>query len=103
MQKNRSEGKRRVWLERFFLYVGGVMVGLLLFGAFELIDLTVMHTVAFYRVVALVGPVVLAAVARATGHRWAASIAALVYTASLLAWAIGPGSSTPGSAVRIVR
>jgi hypothetical protein len=85
-EMNRSTGARRIWHERLFLYVGGVMVALLLFGAFELIDVVVMHTVGFYRVVALVGPIVLAATARATGHRWGATITALVYMASLLAF-----------------
>jgi hypothetical protein len=85
-EMNRSTGKRRACHEALFLYVGGVLVTLLLFGALELVDVIFMHGYAFYRVVALLVPVLLAGMARATGNRRAALITASVYTTILLAF-----------------
>ena len=43
-----------------------------------------MHTVHFYRLVAMVAPLVLAAVARGSGYRWAATTVAGVYSVFVL-------------------
>jgi hypothetical protein len=48
-------------------------------------DQTIMHSAIFYRVLGMVGPLVLVGIARASGHRWAATIVAAIYTTLWLA------------------
>jgi hypothetical protein len=83
-QMNRAKGEQRRFLEKLFLYVAGMLVVALLVVSLEYTGRVVQHTGIFYRVVCMLVPTVLALASRATGHRWAATIAAGVYTALVL-------------------
>ncbi|HEV8268056.1 MAG TPA: hypothetical protein VGR00_07480, partial [Thermoanaerobaculia bacterium] len=87
-ERNRAEGERRAPLTRLALYVGGLVVVQLLVFLMEYIDRSAMHQSFFYRDVALVIPLALATLSRATSHRWAATAAVAVYSALalLLLW-----------------
>src|SRR5438874_2589974 len=81
---NRASGKMRARLHALFLYVGGMILVSLTVVQMEITHRSAMHTAHFYRVVALVAPLVLAGVARASRYRWAASVVAGVYFALVL-------------------
>jgi len=67
------------------LYVGSLLLSLLAMLAYEYLgDQTLMHSAIFYRVLGMVGPLVLVGIARASGHKWAATIIASIFTASWL-------------------
>lgn len=83
-QMNRADGLLRQRLQMLFLYVGGMILVCLMTVQMELVFRSVMHTGHFYYVVTLVVPLVLAAVGRASGHRWGATGAAAVYTIFLI-------------------
>jgi hypothetical protein len=82
---NRAAGEERRKWSRLFLYVGSLFVVGALVLVMEHTIRSYMHSAHFYRVVALSVPFVLAAISRASGHRWAATIMAAVYSAFLLA------------------
>lgn len=73
-------------LQRLFLYVGGTVVCESLLLKLEYIARSDMHNALFYIVVSLGTPALLAALAVASGHRWASTIMAAVYTAFGLAF-----------------
>jgi hypothetical protein len=79
--KNRVEGITKVWLERLFLYIASVLLTLYLILSIEYTDFAYMHSSGFYRVVSYGTPLMLAAIARGSGLRWAATKAALFYFA----------------------
>lgn len=81
---NRATGKERAVFERFFLYVGGMILVCLTVLELELTLRSAMHTAYFYRVVATVAPLVLAAIARASRYKWAATGVAAVYSVFVL-------------------
>jgi hypothetical protein len=81
-QLNRSSGASREKLTRLLLYNGSLLLCLLLMLGYEYIgDQTLMHSAIYYRVLGMIVPVVLVGISRASGHRWAATIAATIYTA----------------------
>jgi hypothetical protein len=77
--KNRAEGDTKVKLERLFLYVSGVLLTLYMCLSIEYTDFGRMHTGDFYKVVSFGCPLLLAAIARGSGLRWAATKAAIFY------------------------
>jgi hypothetical protein len=77
--KNRAEGPAKVWLERVFLYIGGVLFTLYLILLIEFTDFSGMHNGQFYKVVSYGTPLLLATLARGSGLRWAATKAATLY------------------------
>ena len=80
-RKNLSSGDAQVRLDRLLLYVGSLLLSLLVMLGYEYLgDQTLMHSAIFYRVLGLVGPLVLVGIARASGHKWAATIAAAIFT-----------------------
>jgi hypothetical protein len=81
---NRSTGAERRKFLALFLYVGGMILVCLTVLEMEITARVVMHTTYFYRVVATVAPLVLAAVARTSGYRWAATAVAGVYMTFVL-------------------
>ncbi len=84
-RKNLSSGETETRLNRLLLYVGSLLLSLLAMLAYEYLgDQTLMHSAIFYRVLGMVGPLVLVGIARASGHRWAATIVASIFTASWL-------------------
>jgi hypothetical protein len=85
---NRAAGEARRRLNGLFLYIGAVILVMLLILIMEEIYRVYMHAGAFYRVVALAIPWLLAALARASGHRWATTIVTGFYTLFLasLVW-----------------
>lgn len=83
-QMNRAEGETRTRLRRLFLYVGGVTLVCLSVLQMEITARSAMHTAHFYRLVSMVAPVVLAATARASRYKWAATAVAGVYTLFIL-------------------
>ena len=81
---NRAEGAREQRLQMLFLYIGGMILVCLMVLQMEITSRTAMHTVHFYRLVAMVAPMVLAGVARASNFKWAAATVAGVYTTFVL-------------------
>src|SRR5579864_3125588 len=94
---NRAEPQWRSRLERLFLYVGGMMVVCFTTVEMELIGRSQQHGGQFYRVIAMVVPLVLAGVAKASGRRWAATTVAGVYSLFILAmsWILPLFPATP--------
>jgi len=83
-QMNRTTGAEHTRLHALFLYVGGMIMVSLLTVQMELTFRSLMHTAHFYHVVAMVAPLVLAMVGRASGYRWAATAVAGVYFTFML-------------------
>ena len=81
---NRAEGAERARLRALYLYVGGMILVCLTVLLMELTYRSLMHTVHFYHLLAMVAPLVLAAMARGSRYRWAATAVAGVYSAFVL-------------------
>ena len=81
---NRAGSEQRRRLEQLFLYLGGLILITMTILILELTSRVLMHTAWFYRTVALGVPLILAAMSRASGHRWGATITAAIYTIFLL-------------------
>jgi len=80
-QMNRSSGSTHDKLNRLLLYNGSLLLCLLMMLGYEYIgDQTLMHSAIYYRVLGMIAPVVLVGISRASGHRWAATIIAAIYT-----------------------
>jgi len=85
-QMNRSVGAAREKLKGILLYSGSLLLCLLMMLGYEYIgDQTLMHSAIYYRVLGMIAPVVLIGVSRASGHRWASTIVAAIYTVLWLA------------------
>jgi hypothetical protein len=78
---NRAQPQLRPSLERLFLYVGGTVLCESLLIKLEWIGRWEQHNAIFYTVVLLGTPAILAALAIASGRRWACTIMAAVYSA----------------------
>jgi hypothetical protein len=86
-RKNLSSGATEVRLNRLVLYVGSLLLSLLIMLGYEYVgDQTLMHSAIFYRVLGMVGPLVLVGLARTSRRKWAATIVASLYTVLWLAW-----------------
>lgn len=85
-EMNRADASGRRKLEWLYLYMGGLILVTFTILILELTSRTLMHTAFFYRTVSLFVPLALAMMSRGSGHRWAATITAGVYTAILLAF-----------------
>jgi hypothetical protein len=87
---NRAEARLRTRFQLLFLYVGGVILNALMVMSVEYLFRPFMHSAIFYRATVLASAFVLAAVARSSGHRWAATIVAAVYSAIqlLMLWVL---------------
>src|ERR1700686_213188 len=85
-EMNRAQGQHRARLERLlffaFIFLFGMTIGIAQEYTFRFF----MHGATFYLVAALIAPILMAAIAAATKHPWAATIAAGVYTATLLSF-----------------
>ncbi len=85
-EMNRAQGAYRVKLERLvffsFTFLFGMTIGIVQEYTFR----PLMHGATFYLVAALIAPIILAAIAGATLHPWAATITTAVYTAMHLAF-----------------
>lgn len=82
--RNQASGTARRILAALFLAMGGlVLVGLLTFEM-EFTGRVLQHGAAFYRAVAVVAPLVLLGMGRASGQRFGATLTAAVYSAILL-------------------
>src|SRR5215472_13436004 len=77
--KNRAEGIAKVRLERLFLYIASVLLTLYLILLIEFTGFGDMHAGEFYKVVSYGTPLILVAIARGSGLRWAATKAAIFY------------------------
>ncbi len=82
--RNRTPAGRRAVLDWLFLYVGSMILVALTVMALEMTSRIFMHGGRFYRVVCMLVPAVLAALARASGRRWAATLTASFYSLFLL-------------------
>ena len=71
-------------LQRLFLYMGGLIVSGQMFFLMEYTWDVSLHNSTAYVALAVAIPVVLAMISRASQHRWAATIAASVYTIFLI-------------------
>lgn len=88
-EMNRADGAYRAKLERLlyfdFIFLMGMSVGIAQEYTFRIF----MHGATFYFVIALIAPIWLAAIAAATEHPWAATIATGAYTCVHLAFTWG--------------
>jgi hypothetical protein len=82
---NEAEGPLRRRLTLLFLYVGGMIIIMILTLFMERTVRVYMHRAPFYVLISAVVPLLLAAVARGSGHRWADTLAAGFYSVFLLA------------------
>src|SRR5882757_471052 len=82
---NRVDGRARRMLTTAFLFVGAMLTAAPLVMFMEHTVRPFMHGAPFYRIVAAIVPLLFAAVARGSGHRWGATIAAGFYSVFLLA------------------
>lgn len=73
------EGATFVRLQRLFLYLAGLIVSGMMFFLMEYTEEINLHSVLPYLAMAIALPLVLAALAEASRHRWAATIAASIY------------------------
>src|SRR5215469_303793 len=87
---NRATEEYRRRFLALFLYIGGLFMVNVMVVELELTSRVVMHTGAFYRVVATAAPLILAAVARASKYKWAATTVAGVYMGfiALMSWVL---------------
>ena len=81
---NRGEAATRGRYLALSLYSAGMLLVALTVFQLELTTRVSMHTVNFYRVLAITIPLVLPRVSRATGYRWAATATTAVYSLFLL-------------------
>ena len=85
-EMNRAQGEYRARLERLlffsFIFLFGMTIGIAQEYTFRFF----MHGATFYLVAALVAPILMAAIAAATKHPWAATITTGLYMASHLAF-----------------
>jgi hypothetical protein len=88
-EMNRADGAHREKLERVLFYVSLYLLAMTIGVAEELTNRVFMHGAKFYVVVMLAAPIWMAAVARASRHRWAATIMTGMYTALHLAFVWG--------------
>jgi hypothetical protein len=83
-EMNRARGEYRARLERLlffsFIFLFGMTIGIAQEYTFRFF----MHGATFYLVAALIAPIMMAAIAAATKHPWAATIATGMYTATHL-------------------
>lgn len=81
---NRAEPSQRDRYLPLCIYASGMLlIGLMVFQM-ELTSRVAMHTVYFYRVLALTVPLILPRVSRSTSYKWAATATAGVYTVFVL-------------------
>ncbi len=83
-QMNRAAGAERARLRNLYLYVGGMILVCLTVLLMEMTFRSTMHTVHFYHLLAMVTPIVLAAIARGSAWRWAATAVTGVYSVFVL-------------------
>lgn len=76
-QKNRSPNRVIGFL---FLYVGALMMTAILVVCMDYLYVTMQHSGLFYRVLSMVAPPMLAALALGSGRRWGATTAAGIYS-----------------------
>jgi len=81
---NRAEGAERARLRLLYFYVGGMILVCLTVLLMEISHRSFMHTVHFYHLMAIVTPPVIAAAARGSRYRWAATSVTGVYSAFVL-------------------
>jgi hypothetical protein len=84
--RSRSGEARQRTLQVVFLALAGCVVVEVMVLHIEAVFLVYQHTAGMYRTLALFVPGVLCAFSVASGHRWACTIAAGIYTAALLAF-----------------
>jgi hypothetical protein len=83
---NNAADDTRKRLNRLVLYVSSLLLSLLVMLGYEYLgDQRLMHSAIFYRVLGMVGCTVLVGVARASSHRWAATIVSAIYTVMWIA------------------
>ena len=94
---NRTQGELRARLERVLFFAFVFLLAMTIGIAEELTNRVYMHGAKFYVVVMLGLPIWLAAVARTSKHRWAATIVTGLYTALHLAfmWVLPLASVEP--------
>jgi hypothetical protein len=84
-RRNRIGGRESRVLTTAFLWVGAMLTLALMTLFMERTVRPFMHGAPFYRTIAAIAPLLLAAVARGSGHRWGATITAAFYSLFLLA------------------
>ncbi len=82
---NRQSATAQRHTRLLFLYVAGVGLAMLMIVVEEFTTRPLLHSSAPYVAMSLLVPLLFAMVSRATGFRWAATLAASIYTAVLIA------------------
>ena len=85
-EMNRADGPYREKLERVLLFSFAFLLAMTIGVEEELTNRVFMHTAKFYVVVMIAAPIWMAAVARASRHRWAATVVTALWTAMHLAF-----------------
>ena len=80
-EMNRAEGAYREKLQRVLFFGFMFLLGMTIAVVEELTNRVFMHGAKFYVVVMMAAPIWLAAVSRASRHRWAATIVTALFTA----------------------
>lgn len=80
-EMNRAEGAYREKLQRVLFFGFMFLLGMTVAVVEELTNRVFMHGAKFYVVVMMAAPIWMAAVARASRHRWAATIVTALFTA----------------------
>ncbi len=93
-RKNRAPGAA---VDFLFLYVGALMMTALLVVSMDYLYVTMQHSGLFYRVLSMVVPAMLAAMALGSGRRWAATTVAGLYCLLQLGliWVLPLFAATP--------
>ncbi len=96
-ERNRADGERRRPLTLLYLGIGGLMLTGLTVLFSQYFTRSFMHSGLFYRMVACAPPLALALVAASSRHRFARTIAALVYTGltAAMVWILPLFAATP--------
>jgi hypothetical protein len=84
-EMNRASGPAKQTLTRVFFYLAGVQLFFHMILISESCDPAQMHSSIFYQMISFGVPLLLIALARASGFRWGATMVASIYMALMLA------------------
>src|SRR5215471_11774109 len=94
---NRAEGARRSGLQFMVLVLGGLSLLQLMTVKLEYMNRVLLHSAISYLVISIGSLLILEALARATGHRWARTIVSGIYSlfVLLMMWVLPLFSAQP--------
>ena len=81
---NRATGREKSLIRGGFLYLGGIMMTAAMVLIMELVTQPLLHNSRSYIVISILAPTIMAAISRATGARFAATVVAAFYMLFLI-------------------